>query len=457
MSEVDKLPPLVPRWLSIFRALKFVNNPIPILSDNLEKYGSTYAFHIGGLKKGMVTSDAKVIQHVLQKNHKNYRKSDIQRNILARYVGQGLLTAEGHFWLRQRRLIQPGFHRERLNNLSKLMHEEIINYCNDLIKKAEKSPIVDVHREMHRLTFRIVAKTLFSVGIEEEVLTNLRSQITQLQAFIIKLVRQPYARWWFKLSGAIRQHDLIAMETRNIIRQIIRTRINAKDQEDDLLQMLIDSRYEDSGKPMTEEQILDECLIIFVAGHETSANALTWALHLLSNAPKEQTCLLQELLAIDQFESLSFKNLNGLSYTRQIIEEAMRLYPPAWVLDRVALEDDSVSGYLIPKGTTIFLYVFGTHHQAAYWKNPSAFQPERFGHDVGTKKYQYLPFGGGPRLCIGNNFAMMEMQLILGHLFRNFRFNGLKKKVEMEPLITLRPKGGVQMQITKRGELAGHF
>ncbi len=441
----DRLPPTVPRWISISRALNFVSNPIPILSQNLETYGPTYQFHIGGIKRGIVTCDARVIQHVLQKNHRNYHKSDIQRKILAQFVGYGLLTADGDFWLRQRRLIQPGFHRDRINNLTSLMQQEIRQFYDDLADKARSNPHQNIHREMHRLAFRIVAKTLFSTSIEETQLEQLASQITQLQAFIIKLVRQPYAKWWYRFSGEIKRHLEIAEQTRAVIRKIIRKRMLSGEVEDDLLQMLVESRYQDNGKPMSEGQVLDECLIIFVAGHETSANALSWAIQLLSTHPDSHQALLNEVSTIANLDQIGSDEIHRLPCTKQVIEESMRLYPPGWVLDRVAIEDDAVAGWKIAAGSTLFLYVYGAHHSAKYWSRPERFTPERFSENNRENQtaFSYLPFGGGPRLCIGNHFAMLEMQLVLSQFVKRFAFSPHAKVVPVEPLITLRPKQGI--------------
>jgi cytochrome P450 len=233
----NRLPPLVPRYLSILRAAKFIANPIPVLNNHLRQFGPNYRFHIGGFKKGFLTTDPEIIQHVLQKNHRNYRKSDIQTGLLAHYIGNGLLTSEGDYWLRQRRLIQPGFHRKRLASLVGLMNQEIqlaIDRWTDLT--LQKAP-VDIYKEMHLLTFRIVAKTLFSTGLDEAKMEKLSAQITQVQKFIVRQIRQPYAHWWFKISGQIWQNEQISLATKTILSDIIRARMQSDQVHDDLLQM----------------------------------------------------------------------------------------------------------------------------------------------------------------------------------------------------------------------------
>ena len=450
-TEILRDPPTVPRLLSLFRALRFVDNPLPILEDNRFRYGRTYRFHIGGVQPGMVSSDAAVIQHVLQKNHRNYTKSSIQRDILARYVGNGLLTAEGAFWLRQRRLIQPGFHRERLNNLASLMHQEILRFIDDLRVQVDSDQELDVHHAMHQLTFRVVAKTLFSTSVDDMQLTQLSSDIAALQQFIVKLIRQPYAKWWHRISGQERQHLDLAEKVRSLVKEIVIARKFSGQSKGDLLQMLLESRYQDTGEPMDEDQIVDESLIIFLAGHETSANALTWALHLIANDKSVYQSVLDQVTTLTQISKLTFSQLEQLSEIKYLLEETMRLYPPAWILDRVAKSDDQVAGWRIPKNTVIFLNIYGLHHDEHYWPQPYAFQPKRFLVDTASRNNpHYVPFGSGPRLCIGNQFAMMEMQLVLAHLLAQFAIRPILSEVEVKPLITLQPRNGLKLSFQVR-------
>ena len=451
-----KLPPLVPRYISLVRAASFIANPIPILSANLNQYGRTYRFHIGGFKKGMVTTEPEIIQHVLQKNNRNYKKSEIQTDLLAHYIGKGLLTSEGAYWLRQRRLIQPGFHRDRLAKLVQIINDEIGICIKQLHKSAQTNKIVDLYEVMHTLAFRIVAKTLFSTGMNESQISKLSRQITDIQSFIVKQIRQPYAHLWHRWSGQIQACEGLAKETRQILSSIIEQRLGSGEQLDDLLQMLIDSRYEDTGEQMTLSQLLDECLILFVAGHETSANALAWTFYLLAKNPGKVIPLIRDTQVwVNYGKNPTFNHLKSLTYTTQCIEEALRLYPPAWIIDRVAIEKDTISGYKIPRNTLVILYIYGSHHDSALWNDPESFKPERF--DTKTRKsipdFAYFPFGGGPRLCIGNNFAMMEMQLVLTRLIKEFDFVlQSPSQATLHPLITLRPLEKLEFRIVPRSQ-----
>jgi cytochrome P450 len=217
--------------------------------------------------------------------------------------------------------------------------------------------------------------------------------------------------------------------------------------------MLLDARYEDTGEGMNEKQLLDETLILFVAGHETSANALTWTWYLLSQHPEAVVKIRREIVEKIGDRPPEFADLPKLEYLTQVIEESMRLFPPAWITDRVAVDDDQYNGIDIPKGIAVVTYIYGAHHSPDYWPEPEKFIPERFSKENKKKQapFSYLPFGGGPRLCIGNNFAMMEMQLALARLVPRYDFQLAEgQSIELQPLITLRPKNGIMMKFDLR-------
>ena len=413
---------------------QFIRNPFPILDEALDKFGTTYTFFMGGIQKAILTVDPKAVRHVLQKNHKAYEKSPIVTDLLAKYTGKGLLTSTGDYWLRQRRLIQPGFHKRRIDALETLMRKEVDDCMDRWAQMAEKP--FDAYVEMNRLTFRIVAKTLFSSSLEESALLRLSELISILQSFIILEVRQPYKRWWFKITGKIKVHIDLAKEARDVIRKAIRERQQSGDRPDDLLSMLLESTYEDTGLGMNEEQLIDECLILFVAGHETSANALSWMIYLLGNHEKE-------------FRRLKAEETGSQTKRiKNVIDETMRLYPPAWIVDRVSLEDDHVLDYHIPKGTMWLLYIRGMHRHPAYWSEPEQFIPDRW-NDPDMGKEAYMPFGSGPRMCIGEHFALMEMQIILTEIVNRFELTLLTKTISEKPLVTLRPLEPVLISIKR--------
>jgi cytochrome P450 len=392
---------------------------------------------MGGLQKGVLTIDPVIAKHVLQKHHRAYEKSVIVTDILAKYLGKGLLTSTGEYWLTQRRLIQPGFHRKRIESLQSLMEIEVNDCMLNWKIKATNGLVLDAYKEMNQLTFRIIAKTLFSDSIEENGLTKLSELISTIQAYIIKEVRQPHKRWWFNLTGTTAKYVTLALGAREMIRDIIRRRKLVSTESDDLLAMLMESKYEDTGAGMSEDQLIDECLILFVAGHETSANALSWMIYLLGLHHEEYTRL-QNAMGENQAKLI-----------RNVIEETMRLYPPAWVVDRISLENDQILDYKFPKGTLWVIYIRGMHRNPKYWKKPEEFIPDRWS-DPSLNKEAYMPFGSGPRLCIGEHFAMMEMQLIITTIVNQWDFKLLSKEVTEKPLVTLRPGSEIFISIAPK-------
>lgn len=453
MTTTPRSIPTIPRWRTLLNSFRFVRVPLDVLNQNIQTHGDTMYTYIGGLYPGLLTVNPAVIRHVLQKNHRNYKKSPIQFDKMAHFLGKGLLTSEGEYWLRQRRLIQPGFHRQRIAGLTQIMLDVIEESIERIETDNRGKKYIDVYPHMMELAFRIMARSLFSTDLPEAELRILSDNISALQEFIIREIRQPFLEPWFRLSGQVRRHEALARQSDEILLRFIRQRQQSGEAKDDLLQMLLDARYEDTGEGMSERQLLDETTILLVAGHETSACALSWTWYLLGQHPKVVSRLREELHEVLGDRQPAFKDLPRLQYTQQVIEESMRLYPPAWITDRVALEDDEAGGVRIPKGTTIIIYIYGTHRNSGVWDAPERFDPDRFAPEKRNDQpaFSYLPFGGGPRLCIGNNFAMMEMQLVLAQMLRHFDIEApAGQEVTPLPLITMRPKEGVRLKFVSK-------
>jgi cytochrome P450 len=447
--------PQVPRIKTIRNVFQFINNPIPLINETIKEMGSqTYRVHLGGINRSIMTQDPEIIQHVLQKNHKNYYKSKLQTKSLAKYAGYGLLTTDGDYWLKQRRLIQPGFHKKKLKSLVATMDQVIKDHVNRIRQDIQSgNSEIELTKDMVNLTLKIVSTSLFGSGMSEEDLAIIGESVITAQIAVIKNVRQPFFKWWRMLNGEEKHYSKAIDNSRILLNKLVEDRRKSKDTHDDLLDMLLHSTYEDTGEGMTNKQILAEILIIFAAGHETTANALTWSLYLLDQHPDIKDKLLKEINAVDLPENPGFEHIAQLGYTRQVISEAMRIYPPAWITDRVALEDDKINGVKINKGELVGIFIYGAHHSKELWENPSTFDPERFSPE--NKKnipaYAYFPFGGGPRLCIGQQFAWTEMILAMYLLLKAFNFKLAKdQQIDVEPLITLRPKYGMRMNVSIR-------
>ncbi len=450
---MKKVIPQVSFWHTIRNAFRIVKNPLPVINEIIEEKGDTFSMHMGGGKKAIFTADPEIAQYVMQKNNRNFRKSEIQTHLLAKYAGKGLLTSEGDYWLRQRRLIQPGFHRAKLAALTDIMLKVVQESFNDLDQLAHTNEVFDICDEMTKMAFNVVAKSLFTTSVQDEELTELNDNIQSIQEYIIKKLRQPYLGWWFFLSGKGKLQLQKSKESRNIILNIIKDRRASGDSYDDLLDMLLESKYEDTHQGMTDLQLLDETLILFVAGHETSANALAWAFYLLSKYPDATKKIRDEYQTVVGDRKIEFSDFPKLTYTTQVIQETMRLYPPAWITDRLTNETDEIKGFTISKNKMVALFIYGLHHSKTLWDEPEKFKPERFTKENIKSKppFSYMPFGGGPRLCIGNNFAMMEMQMVLIELLKRYDFSLEKNQnIEAMPYITLQPKYGIKMRIRKK-------
>ncbi|MEW7277346.1 cytochrome P450 [Aquimarina sp. 2201CG1-2-11] len=424
-------------FLKVYRnAKRILKNPLPFHRENFEKLGDVFVVRLGLKSRAVFTRDPLHAKHVLQKHHKKYDKSALQTKDLGKYIGEGLLTANGEKWLKQRRLIQPAFHKEKLEAIAATIREVI----KEELLQIKPDQEIDVHPIMGDLAFNVVGKSLFSYSDDGSTISRLKEITETVQKSLIKEIRQPYKRWWFLFSGAIRNTFKQTDEARAILNKIIEERRQSEEKYDDLLDMLLEARYEDGGG-MDNEQLIDEILILFIAGHETTSNALSFTLQLLAMHPEIQEKIYKNIQAIE-IESLSFVEQSiKCRYVKQCIEEAMRLYPPAYFADRVTVEEDVYNNLVFPKGSMLLISFYEIHRHKDFWKNPTQFDPDRF-HPDRKKEYSncYFPFGAGPRMCIGNNFAMYEMIFTISELVKKYQITTNEKEVRINPLITLKPK-----------------
>jgi cytochrome P450 len=403
----------------------------------------------------LLTMDHYLISHpsgvkrVLQENNKNYTKDVLDYNLLKAALGNGLLTNEGDSWLTQRRLMQPAFHRQRLAGFGEMMVDNTARMLDDRWKRAEhKSRPVDVSVEMHHLTLQIVGMALFGRDMGGEV-DQVGDALTRSQRRMTEQFYMPFVPWWVPTPGHLDFHDGIR-KLDEVVYKVIVERREHKGEHHDLLDMLLTARDADTGQGMDDKQVRDEVLTLMLAGHETTANALTWTWYLLSKNPGAARKMREELDRVLGGRLPTVGDLPNLTYTRMVLDEAMRLFPPAYAITRRAVEEDEIQGYAIPAGATVMVSPYVTHRLPAFWENPEGFDPERFApeRDKTRHPYAYFPFGGGPRLCIGNNFALMEGVLILATIGRRYRLDLVPgHPVEVEPLITLRAKHGMRMAL----------
>lgn len=438
-----KYPNKVSFFKFVTQASDIARNPIPFHKKMFQEYGDTISIRRFFAPPVILTSEAEIARHVLQKNHRLYKKSKLQTKFLSRYIGNGLLTSTGNYWLQQRRLIQPGFHKEKIRGLIGIINKTI----DEQVQSFKTGAFLELYPLMNKLAFEVVSKSLFNYAASPEVLERLQVIIEILQKFTVREMRQPYKQFWYNINGKVKYHTKLAKEGWAIINAIIEERKTSTKSHDDLLDMLLNAEYED-GTKMTNDQLIDEILILFVAGHETTASALTFTLFLLANNPEELEKVRAENLELKNGEE-ALEALPGMEHITRCIEESMRLYPPVWVMDRISLEDDTPGGYAIKKGTLFGISVFEMHRNPKYWERPETFDPGRFSGNNAKKNEAYMPFGAGPRLCIGNNFAMYEMMLAINAIINTFDIETNKEEVEINPLITLKPVD-VELKFTRR-------
>jgi cytochrome P450 len=423
-------------------------NAVRVLSGYHQTFGDTFRFYLGGLKEAIVTIDPAVIQHVLKTNAENYQKSEIQVKRMGHFLGKGLLTTHGEAWRTQRRLIQKGFDRKQLEALSSIMRDSVAESLRDFDRQIRGGP-VDIYPQLMKITFAMVARSLFGAQLKDEDIDLVSHTIGTVQEFIVRQTLQPYLNPWFAVSGELRRHEDMRTRVDAILLEYIEKR-RKEPPGHDLLQTLMDARYSD-GQGMSDELILSESMQLLVAGHETSSNALSWLLYLLSSRPDCLEKVRREFDSVLGQAPLNHSDVPKFEFATQVIQEALRLYPPFWMVDRTAVEDDRVGDIAIPRGSIVIVYVYGAHHSPRYWQNPENFDTEHFTktNDKRRTPFTYLPFGGGPRGCIGGNYAMLQVLIVLSDLLRKYDFQlAPGQTIEARPMVILRPQPGIRMTFT---------
>ena len=424
-------------------------NPTQVFLDAARRYGEVAYFKIGPRHGYLVTNPAD-IRHVLQDNARNYRKSPLYDRLRVVF-GNGLLTSEGEFWLRQRRIAQPAFHRHRIAALAGIMAGAARQVAERWDTIARGGQPVDVDEEMMRLTRTVVLRTLLGTD-----LGPFSDRVDDAWRILNEHIGESFwslglTDWW--PSARKRRFQAARAVLRGAVDHVIAARRRVPSESADLLSMLMNARDEETGDTMTDDQLRVEVTTFLLAGQETTSLALTWLWYLLSQHPAAQQRLEDEIDAALGARPPEYADLVNLPYTRMVIDEAMRLYPPAWGFSREAIGDDKVGGFRVPRGWLVFVIPYVLHRLPAFWDDPEAFDPERFAPEriAERPKFVYLPFGAGPRQCIGNQFALIEAHLILATLAQRYRLQLVPgHKVDPWPLITLRPRFGMPMMVHRR-------
>ncbi len=413
-------------------------DPFRFLMGLARKHGSVAPYR-AGTERAYLVDDAELVKHVLADNHANYSKGTFINSQFKEAVADGLLTLEGPEWRRERRLMQPAFHRERLNALGTGMTDATLTMLDRWEDLADTGRVVDITQEMGSLTMTITARALFGSDIAGDV-----EEIGRRIAAGARMLAAPHKPEFTSAKARLVE----------IVEGMIAARRANPHGDTDLLTMLMEARDEDTGEAMSDEQLLDEVVTLILAGYETTANSLSWTWYLLSRNPQIMERVRAEQAAVLGGRVPGFRDLPMLSYSRRMLDESLRLYPPAWILGRRALGPDRLGDVDIEPGTVLALSPYITHRNPRYWEDPERFDPDRF-RDVrmsGKQPFAYFPFGGGPRLCIGHNMAVLEAQLIVGTVAQRFDLRLVEgHDVVPERLFVLRPRGGLPMTIHRLG------
>ena len=416
------------------------------------QYGDVVRFRMGPLHLNLVTHPEDVETVLVRRNH-DIHKSPFY-DAMKRVLGEGLLTSEDDFHKKQRRLIQPIFHHKRIKEYG----ESMVEYGVRSRDRWEEGQELDFHREMMALTLAIVGKTLFGADVEGdskdvgEAMATLLSMLDNLLLFVVFMIGGPLADNVERLPvPAMKRFHQAKGNLDRVIHRMIAEKRAAGAGGSDLLSQLLAA--EENGAGMSDQQIRDEAITIFLAGHETTAVALSWTFYLLSRHEDVEGKLHAELDEVLGDRVPTVDDLPRLDYTRKVLSESIRLFPPAWMLGRQAMSDLELGGYHVPKGEILLTPPFLVQRDARWWPEPRRFDPERFAEEEEAKRprYSYFPFGGGPRLCIGESFAWMEGELLLATIAQRWRPRVVPGHPSgLQPQVTLRPKDGVRVVMERR-------
>ncbi len=423
-----------------------LGNPLEFFHNVARTYGDLASYRMAGELLFLV-SDPQMVKDILVTSARNFTKSrGLERT--KKLLGNGLLTSEGAFHLRQRRLMQPAFHRDRVAGYGRAM----VEYADRLRSAWTDGATVDVAREMNRLTLSVVGKTLFDADVDADAAIVGEALTGVIESFWMMLL--PFSDLLEHLPvPKLRRARIARARLDAIIYRLIADRRASGRDHGDLLSMLLSAQDEDDGGAMTDRQVRDEAMTIFLAGHETTANALTWTWYLLSGAPDAAAKLHAEIDRVLGGRLPDVGDIAALSYTEKVVTESMRLYPPAWLIGRRAIDDYPIGDYVAPARSILVMSPYIIQRDARHYADPERFDPDRWtpAFKASLPRFAYFPFGGGPRQCIGESFAWMELVLVVATIAQRWSLRlAPGHPVETQPLITLRAKHGMRMTLSRR-------
>lgn len=446
-NDRGRYPPGPPGLPLIGNLLALGKDPLGFFAEMADRYGDFVSLNLAGWP-ALLVSDLPAIEKVLVEQHRNYIKHKFFWRHVTAVFGKGLLTSEGDLWQRQRRLAAPAFAARQLRGYDDAM----VALTRRMLGGWKDGEIIDIHPEMMGLTLRIAAKTLFDSEVERDI-HDMDRAMNDLIVEVASRYKRPFLiPDALPLPGHLRYQRAIRTVERVVSSMIAERRASGLDHRSDFLSRLMAAR-DDADRPMSDSLLRDEAITLLLAGHETTALALSWTWFLLGRHSPAQARIAAEIADVIGDRPVTADDLPRLKFTESVVMEAMRLYPPAWAIGRESVQPFDLGGYSFPTGTTIFIIPWVLHRDPRYFEEPETFRPERWMGDLERKlpRFAYMPFGGGPRICIGQRFAMMEAVLALTTMVQRFSMEWLPDhKVTPFPSITLRPQGGVWLKITER-------
>lgn len=430
----------------------FPFDPLAFAIGLARQFGDIAHYRLGPLHIYQV-NHPDLIRQVLLEQAERFHKPRLLKRAFRPVVGEGLLTSDGAFWKQQRKLIQPAFHQRQLAAYGEVM----VAHALRMVETFEDGQVREIGAEMEKLTLAVVVRSLFGGDLPGEdgefgeCMLAVRDAVTQRVSSPLGLPA------WVPTKRNLRERRALA-KLDGMLHALIQARRASREERVDLLSVLLAAADGDGGAPMSEKQLRDEMMTLFLAGQETTANALTWTWYLLSRHPEAEAKLLEELDRVLAGRAPALPDLPNLPYTEMVIRESLRLYPPGPGFAREPIQDVAIGGYDVPKGSIVMISPYALQRDERFFANPERFDPDRFtaGWEERVPRYAYLPFGGGPRVCIGNAFAMMEARLILATVAQQYKLS-LEPNEEIAPIqmVTLRPRGPVRMRLERRKSGAG--
>lgn len=434
--------------MSLPEGLALQKDPLKFILQATQQYGDFVHYKIM-LWDVFLLNHPDHIQHIMRDNWQNYGRKTFQFNNFRLVTGAGLLTTDGEMWLKHRRLLQPLFHKQKLGEMARRMTAPIGRLLERWRPLAEQKAVIKLDWEMLHVALDVVGQALFGVDLSATA-GNMSLELLEMMEYVVYRAQNLLAPPQFVPTARNRHFTARLKKFDQWIYERIRERRTRPGANDDLLEMLVHTQFEDGGR-LTDQEIRDECFTALIAGYETVASGMTWTLYLLNTHSHIRAQVEQEVDQITAGQLPTFEQANQLRYLLQAFQEALRLYPPSWILSRQSLQPDTIAGYTIPAKSQMVVSPYAIHRHPTFWPEPEKFDPGRFEPELEKQRspFAYIPFGGGPHLCIGKSLALLEAQLTLGAVMAHFRLEPIEPAVP-EPQVTIRPKDGLPMRLLLR-------